>query len=223
MNHVLVVANETVGGTALIDAVKRRAEQGEVKVTVICPQNDPSDAWVVNEAEVMAETRARLDATLAGLGAGQESLRDAPERWCVAEIVEHVAIIEKQLGRLVGMLLGKAEADGAPPPSASDGPLVALDEVAERARREKYQAPEMAVPRGGASVSDSLAALREGRAALTALRPRVETVGVGAASARYPHPAFGPLNLAQWLAFIGIHEARHLGQIERMLKADGEG
>ena len=121
------------------------------------------------------------------------------------------------MGRLVGLLLAKAEADGAPPPGADAGPLVALDEVAERARREKYQAPEMAVPRGGASVSDSLSLLRESRAALNALRPRVEAVG--AAAHAYPHPAFGPLNLYQWLAFVALHEDRHRRQIETLLTA----
>ena len=170
--------------------------------------------------EALDESRARLDATLAGLGDEQEALRDAPERWCVAEVVEHVALVEKQMGRLVGLLLAKAEADGAPPPTAADGPLVALDEVAERARREKYQSPEMAVPRGGASVADSLAHLRESRAALTALRPRVEAVG--AATHAYPHPAFGPLNLYQWLAFVALHEDRHRRQIEQLLAAAAE-
>jgi hypothetical protein len=36
-------------------------------VTVICPQNDPADSWVVDDAEVAAATRARLNATLAAL------------------------------------------------------------------------------------------------------------------------------------------------------------
>jgi len=57
--------------------------------------------------------------------------------------------------------------------------------------------------------------MRESRAALNALRPRVEAVD--GASATYPHPAFGPLNLYQWLAFVGAHEARHLRQLERVL------
>ena len=30
----------------------------------------------------------------------------------------------------------------------------------------------------------------------------------------YPHPTFGPLNLYQWLAFVGIHQSRHRRQIE---------
>ena len=68
--HILVVANQTVGG----DAADRRGQgagSGEpTRVTVICPQNDPSDAWVVNEQEVAAETRERLSHTL-------EALREA--------------------------------------------------------------------------------------------------------------------------------------------------
>jgi Cytochrome C and Quinol oxidase polypeptide I len=68
--HILVVANQTVGGEQLITAVKERAAGEPSRVTVICPQNDPSDAWVVNEQEVAAETRERLSHTL-------EALREA--------------------------------------------------------------------------------------------------------------------------------------------------
>src|SRR5436190_1634362 len=39
--RLLVVANETVVGKPLIDAVKARAEKGAVHVHVICPQNQP--------------------------------------------------------------------------------------------------------------------------------------------------------------------------------------
>jgi cytochrome c oxidase subunit I len=74
LKHVLVVANQTVAGDRLIAAVRARAEGEPIRVTVICPQNDPSDAWVVNEAEVMAETQERLEGTLAALrGAGIEA------------------------------------------------------------------------------------------------------------------------------------------------------
>jgi hypothetical protein len=71
-------------------------------------------------------------------------------------------------------------------------------------------------PRGGVAVADSLARLRESRAAFEALRPRIERADLSAAT--YPHPSFGPLNLYQWLAFVGIHEERHLNQIERLLR-----
>ena len=74
LKHILVVANQTVAGERLIAAVRARAAADPIRVTVICPQNDPSDSWVVDEAAVEAATRARLDATLAALrGAGIEA------------------------------------------------------------------------------------------------------------------------------------------------------
>jgi hypothetical protein len=28
-----------------------------------------------------------------------------------------------------------------------------------------------------------------------------------------PHPVLGPINLYQWIAFVGAHEARHAAQV----------
>ena len=64
MRHILVVANQTVAGDELIDAVRSKAAGEPVRVTVICPQNDPSGDWVVDDREVAQATRARLEATL---------------------------------------------------------------------------------------------------------------------------------------------------------------
>jgi hypothetical protein len=100
---------------------------------------------------------------------------------------------------------------GAPPPPMQP---FSLDEFAAQAR-QKFNAPDEVRPRGGGTLSAALMQLRASRAALNALQPRFESVD--GARATYPHPAFGPLNLYQWLAFIGAHEARHLAQIERVL------
>jgi hypothetical protein len=64
---VLVVANETVGGRALIEAVKKRAEQGPVHVVVICPQNEPRHGYVVYDDLVRTAAENRLAITLAEL------------------------------------------------------------------------------------------------------------------------------------------------------------
>jgi hypothetical protein len=64
---VLVVANETVGGRALIDAVKTRAAQGPVHVCVICPQNEPRHGYVVYNELVRKSAENRLEITLAEL------------------------------------------------------------------------------------------------------------------------------------------------------------
>ncbi|HEV3480372.1 MAG TPA: hypothetical protein VG144_13120 [Gaiellaceae bacterium] len=68
MRHVLVVANETVTGHELIDAIKRRASEGELElVTVLAPVNAPRAGYVVYEDTRRAAAGRRLDRTLAAL------------------------------------------------------------------------------------------------------------------------------------------------------------
>jgi hypothetical protein len=61
--HLLVVANETVTGRRLIEAVERR-KNGELRVTVICPVSQPGRAYVVYEDTRRAAAGRRLDRTL---------------------------------------------------------------------------------------------------------------------------------------------------------------
>jgi len=161
-------------------------------------------------------TRARLFGAVESLTAEQLGFRPAPDRWTVAEIVEHLSITERRLARMIGMLLSKLEPDAeAARANGSAFAPVTLAQYVERASREKYAAPEEIRPKG-APLSDSLASLRDSRAALHALRPRVERVD--GTRAHFPHPAWGPLDLYQWLAFVGAHEQRHLAQIEAVKK-----
>ena len=130
----------------------------------------------------------------------------------MAELVEHLSITERRLARMLGMLIGKLEAEAAREEGSAFAP-VTVAEYVERAGREKYTAPEEIRPKG-APLADSLASLADSRAAVHALRPRVERVD--GTLARFPHPAWGPLDLYQWLAFLGLHEQRHLAQIEAL-------
>jgi hypothetical protein len=65
MKRILVVANETVAGQPLIDAVRRRADGEEVHVHVICPQNQPRHGYIVYEDHVRDAAENRLGMTLA--------------------------------------------------------------------------------------------------------------------------------------------------------------
>ena len=168
--------------------------------------NSVNDVFAANEA-----VRRRLVARVESAGDGQAR---APQGgWSVAEIVEHLSIAEPGITRAIEGLLRPASADegeqDAPQPFAP----ISLDEQAEQARG-KIEAPEFLRPTG-LPLSEGLARLTESRAALAALRPRFESADY---SQQFPHPAFGPLNAAQWLAFVGMHEERHLRQIERLLE-----
>jgi hypothetical protein len=63
--RILVVANETVAGKPLIDAVKKRADKGPVSVHVICPQNQPKHGYVIYEEHTRDAAENRLKMTLA--------------------------------------------------------------------------------------------------------------------------------------------------------------
>lgn len=67
MKRLLVVANETVVGRPLIEAVQRHAADGEVRVHVICPQNQPRSGFVVYDEEARWAAENRLKATVARL------------------------------------------------------------------------------------------------------------------------------------------------------------
>jgi hypothetical protein len=62
--HVLVVANETVGGHKLLQAIEQRAERGPIRCTVICPQNRPRKGLVIYDESVRTAAQIRLDLTL---------------------------------------------------------------------------------------------------------------------------------------------------------------
>jgi hypothetical protein len=158
-------------------------------------------------------TRARLVRSVESLSDAEQSFRPAPEKWSAAEIVEHLSIIERRVTKLVARLLDKAEAQGRPLGDGEPFAPVSVAEFVERSRTQKFDAPEEVRP-AGVPLADSLDSLRESRAALRALRPRVARVDGRAV--RFPHPAWGPLDLYQWVAFVGAHEARHLAQIEAL-------
>ena len=62
--HVVVLANETVAGRSLLDALRRRASSGPIRVTVICPQNAPRAGYVVYQDERRSAAERRLRRTL---------------------------------------------------------------------------------------------------------------------------------------------------------------
>jgi hypothetical protein len=163
--------------------------------------------------------RSTVVDAVSSLSEERANFRPSPEKWSAILIVEHLAKTESNLVRVVGKLLGKAEAENTP----SDGkinPPVSFAAIADRARNERFQAPAVIAPEGAASLSESLEQLAQSRAALLEMRPRIEAVDCSKVG--YPHPAFGKFNLYQWLAFIGIHELRHLAQIENLLTAQSQ-
>jgi hypothetical protein len=64
---VLVVANETLPGEELLEAVQRHAAAGDALIRVIAPVNAPREGYVVYENTRRASAARRLDRTVAKL------------------------------------------------------------------------------------------------------------------------------------------------------------
>lgn len=70
VRRVLVVANETVGGRELLEALVRRADGVREEILVVCPAlNSRTRTWASDEDGARAAAQARLDASLARLRA----------------------------------------------------------------------------------------------------------------------------------------------------------
>jgi hypothetical protein len=66
--RILVIANETVGGQALRNVIREKAERHRENVLVVTPAlNSPLRHWVSDEDDARAAAQRRLDASLARL------------------------------------------------------------------------------------------------------------------------------------------------------------
>lgn len=66
--RILVIANETVGGSELLEVLQRKAEGVREHVLVVCPAlNTPLRHWASDEDDARAAAQERLDASLAKL------------------------------------------------------------------------------------------------------------------------------------------------------------
>jgi hypothetical protein len=69
MKEVLVVANRTLGGPKLLDAVRTRARSGEVRFRLVVPQSQPSAGLVIYDEAVRESAQVRVDLALSAVAA----------------------------------------------------------------------------------------------------------------------------------------------------------
>lgn len=146
-----------------------------------------------------------------------EQMKNLPEgeKWTIAEIVEHIAIVQDGMMKISGKLLTQAKAAG----KQADGAARLSENFATKAAEAgqiKFEAPDRVRPTGNQTIAESLTKMEETRRALEELRPLFESVECS--DFKFPHPFMGDLTAHEWLALIGGHEARHLKQIENRLE-----
>jgi hypothetical protein len=165
---------------------------------------------------ITRELLAYLDEQRSVLKAAFESvpleLRDrppAPERWSPANVVEHLAIVETRISKLLSDCIEEARA-GLPPETRADPILPTIDYQRMYDRSTRVKAPEPVIP-SGLNAAAAWNALEDAGSKMRALL--VANDGLALSSVTHPHPRFGLLSVYQWVAFLGAHEVRHAEQI----------
>jgi hypothetical protein len=167
--------------------------------------------------EANTKIRQKLKSVVSGLTDEQVSFRPQETSWTIGEIVEHISIVENGIATICSRLLQKSAEENV----AGDGRANFSSEFLEKAaglpdrRTRKLQAPERVVPTGTLSLAEAFARMEQTAGLLNEIRPGLETVDTR--KFKFPHPYFGDLNAAEWIAVIGGHERRHIDQIEEIL------
>jgi hypothetical protein len=169
--------------------------------------------FVVGE---LVASEARLLEVTSGLTAAQGTFRTGPERWSIAEVVEHLVVWESfMLGAVRGALEGPAE----PEKQAAVAGKYPLVLGLAGSRDKPLKAREAAQPTGRWSdFGEMLGEFRTRRAQTIEF---AESMQADLRSHFFAHVAFGDLDCYQWLVAMGQHTLRHCAQIEEIMR-DGE-
>ena len=164
--------------------------------------------------QYLERTRQAFLKSLAGVTDAQWKFKASPEAWSIAETAEHIGISESTiLGMITGQMLQ------APPKKPGEG--ITDEQLIARMtdRSTKAQAPEMLKPTNKWAAKDALVtdfnAARDKTIAW--LKGTTEDLRAHAV----PHPAFGTLDVHQWVLLLASHSARHTAQIEEVKTAAG--
>jgi hypothetical protein len=160
----------------------------------------------------LEQTRDDVVAAVSGLSDAQMHFKAAPDRWSVAECLEHIALAEDLLFMNVQQNVMKAGPGAADrDPAKIDAGVLAM--IPDRSH--KAQAPPQLVPTGRwlpREALDHFMASRDKTIEFMKTTPDLRAHVTDS-------PMGPPLDAYEWLLFIAAHSKRHTEQIEEV-KAD---
>jgi hypothetical protein len=155
--------------------------------------------------------RAALQSAVADVPAALRTRRPGKDRWSVAEVLEHLTLVESRIAKMLADRLAAARATGIGP-ETDESPVVPTIDVGRLLDRSTpITASEAALPGGDQAPDLSWDALTKQRAGLLATIREADGLALG--DVTIPHARLGNLNVYQWLVFLGAHEGRHALQI----------
>lgn len=161
----------------------------------------------------LERTRKGVVEAVKGLSAAQWNFKPAPDRWSVAEVLEHIAVTEDFLFNNITENVMKAPA-GKPDRDYKAADKLVLTAIADRS--QKAQAPEPVQPSGRWKPSEALDHFLQSRARTVTFLQSTPDLREHVVDS----PLGQPLDAYQWLLFLSAHSERHTKQILEV-KADG--
>jgi hypothetical protein len=162
-----------------------------------------------------------LDSERATLGAAVQSvpaeLRDtqpASDRWSVAQVLEHLGIIEKRVGLSMTKWVEEARNSSLEPEADTSSVMNSLPRQLIIDRSKPRTAPEEVRPPGDIDAATAWDVLENARETLRSAF--LSGDGLALSKVVQPHIVLGPINLYQWMLFVGSHEERHTAQIKEI-------
>ena len=162
--------------------------------------------------EYLQKTRDGVVEAVKGLSDAQVKFKAAPDRWSVAETLEHIAKSEEFLFQHVTDKVIKAPAGPAGRDTAKIDAAI-LTMIPDRSH--KAQAPKELVPTSSWTPAESLDHFLKSRATMIAFLESTTDLREHAVDS----PFGQPWDAYEWLLFIAAHSERHTKQILEV-KAD---
>jgi hypothetical protein len=164
---------------------------------------------------LLASGKSATLAVMHGLAPAQWDFGAEAQAWTLAEIAEHLALVEGSILRSIERLLAQPAT-----PERRAEVRVDYEAILRRVpdRTVRVEAPERVRPSGKYPDGPSaLAAFADQREAALRL------LGQGHALHHYfgSHPTLGPLDAAQLLVFLVAHAERHLAQVAGIKASPG--
>lgn len=164
--------------------------------------------------EYLDTTRFDLSKAVSEVAAARREERPGPDRWSVAEVIEHLNIIEGRVDQMLTARIAAARAAGLGPEIDTGSVLDSINRERVTDRSKPVTAPDMLRPQTAADAISIWSALEQARSNLRATV--IANDGLALSEITHEHPALGLINLYQWLVFVGSHEARHTAQIREI-------
>ena len=162
----------------------------------------------------LTSAAVHLKEAVDGVPRDLRGVKPAPGRWSVAEVLEHLALVETSIAKLIVRLGTEARAAGVGPETETGTVLYTLDSQRILDRREAMTSPERVRPQGALDADAAWAALVTAQAEIREAVTSVDGLALGKIT--YPHRSLGTLDLYQWITFTATHEMRHIAQIREI-------